>query len=75
MSTPLLTAESAEELPPLLLTVPEAARLLAIGKTALYHLIWDGQITPIRIGRSVRFTVAQLERFIADRTAHSEPEA
>ena len=43
MSTPLLTPPGAEELPPLLLTVEQAARLLAIGRTALYHLIWDGQ--------------------------------
>jgi excisionase family DNA binding protein len=74
MSTSLLTAESAGELPPLLLTVPEAGRFLAISKTALRRLIWRGEFTPVRIGRRVRFTVAQLERFITDRTAHAAPE-
>ena len=74
MSTSLLTAEGAGELPPLLLTVPAAARFLAISKTALRQLIWRGEFTPVRIGCSVRFTVVQLERFITDRTAHAAPE-
>ena len=29
-----------------------------------YHLIWDGQINPVQIGRSVRFAVAERERFL-----------
>src|SRR5262245_61584078 len=57
------------DIPPLLLTVPEAARLLAIGRSALYQLIWVKAITPVRIGRSVRFTFAELERFVAERAA------
>ncbi len=52
---------------PLLLTVPEAARLLAVGRTSLYQLIWAGELAPVRIGRSVRFTLAELERFVAER--------
>lgn len=54
---------------PLLLTVPEAARLLAVGRTSIYHLIWDGELTPVRIGRCVRLPVAELERFVNERTA------
>jgi excisionase family DNA binding protein len=56
---------------PALLTVPQAAQLLAIGRTAVYQLIWNGEITPIHIGRSVRFTVDEIERFIAVRMASS----
>lgn len=67
MGTPVLTPPGAAELPPLLLTVEQAARMLTIGRTALYHLIWAGELQPVRIGRSVRFTPAQLERFINDR--------
>lgn len=66
MSTPLLTPASTEELPPLLLTVPQAARMLAISRSAVYRLTWSGELTPIHIGRSVRFTVAELERFTAE---------
>jgi excisionase family DNA binding protein len=54
---------------PLLLTVDEAARLLAIGRTSVYQLIWDGDLTPVRIGRCVRISVAELERFVNERTA------
>lgn len=64
MSAPLLTPPGATELPPLLLTVEQAARVLSVGRTAVYHLIWDGQLQPVRIGRSVRFTLAQLEQFV-----------
>ncbi|MAT05835.1 MAG: hypothetical protein CL424_12425 [Acidimicrobiaceae bacterium] len=56
---------------PLLLTVADVAHMLAIGKTAVYHLIWNGELTPIRIGRSVRFTVTDIEDFIAQRHDHS----
>jgi len=38
----------------------------------VYQLIWNEQLTPVRIGRSVRFSIAQLEQFVADRIAESE---
>src|SRR3954447_6983760 len=49
----------------LLLTFDEAADMLGIGRTSLYRLVWAGRLTPVRIGRSVRFSVAQLEVFVA----------
>lgn len=52
---------------PLLVNVTDAARMLAIGRTAVYRLVWNGQLTPIHIGKSVRFSVAQLEAFVAER--------
>ena len=54
---------------PLLLTVPEAARLLAVGRTSLYRLIWGGELEPVHIGRSIRLSIAELERFVAERAA------
>lgn len=66
--------QSTVDLEPLLLTVEEAARLLAVGRTSVYQLIWDGQLQPVRIGRSVRFTLAQLEQFVADRTEQDRSE-
>ena len=39
---------------PLLLTVPQAAQVLAIGRTSLYDLIDKRSIGVVRIGRSVR---------------------
>lgn len=56
---------------PLLVDVPQAAAILAISRSSIYQLIWSEQLTPIRIGRSVRFSVEQLEQFVIDRIAAS----
>lgn len=51
----------------LLVDVPTAAKLLAIGKRTLWRLSDSGEIPPIKIGRAVRYAVADLEGFIARR--------
>ena len=51
----------------LLLTVREAAAVLAIGRTTLYELIADGQLKTVHIGRAVRVPVAEVEAFVARR--------
>ena len=56
---------------PLLVDVSKAAAILAISRSSIYQLIWSEQLTPIRIGRSVRFPVEQLEQFVIDRIAAS----
>lgn len=60
---------ASQQLAPLLVTVPEAARILSIGRTALYQLIWNGDLTPVHIGRSVRFPIDELHDFIERRIA------
>lgn len=50
---------------PLLLTATQAAELLSIGRTTIYQLVWSGELKPIRIGRSVRFAVDDLEAFVS----------
>jgi excisionase family DNA binding protein len=52
---------------PLLVTIPEAARLLAVGRSTLYELIGSGQLTTVHIGRSVRIAVDELEAFVSRR--------
>jgi excisionase family DNA binding protein len=49
---------------PLLLTIPEAARVLAIGRTTLYELISDGAIDTVRIGRATRISVEAVRAFV-----------
>jgi excisionase family DNA binding protein len=53
---------------PLLVTIPEAARMLAIGRSTLYELIAARQLTTIHIGRATRITVEEIQAFIARRT-------
>lgn len=45
--------------------------MLSLSRSSIYLLIDSDQLRPIRIGRSVRFTVEQLEQFVADRTLTS----
>lgn len=63
------TTNSQQPPRPLLVDVTQAATILAISRSSVYQLIWNDQLTPIRIGRSVRFSITQLERFVDDRIA------
>jgi excisionase family DNA binding protein len=48
----------------LLLTVPEAAEVLGVGRSVLYELVQAGEITSIKIGRSRRIVLASLQDFV-----------
>ena len=50
---------------PLLLTIRDAARVLAVGRTTMYELIAAGAVEVVHIGRSARVPVAALEAFVA----------
>jgi excisionase family DNA binding protein len=67
-TSPVPTRESVKDRP-LLITVAQAAELLSLSRSSIYQLIWSDQLVPIRIGRSVRFSVRQIEQFVADRLA------
>lgn len=49
---------------PVLLRIPEAAEVLAIGRSTVYELIADGRLETVHIGRSVRVTSSSIEAFI-----------
>lgn len=66
-SSQTVEVTDATSLRPLLVTSAEAARILSIGRTAVYQLIWSGELTPIHIGRSVRISVDELETFVQRR--------
>lgn len=51
--------------PPLLLTPRQAAQTLAISPRKLWDLTNSGDVPHIRIGRSVRYPAAALERWVA----------
>src|SRR5205814_1367360 len=52
---------------PLLLTIPQAASVLAVGRTTVYELIGAGDLEAVHIGRSARVPVASIELFVARR--------
>ena len=65
--TSMVTADSADHetgLRPLLVSVAQTLNLLGIGRTSLYELMASGEVVPVRIGRSVRFVLKDLEAFV-----------
>lgn len=49
----------------LLLSPEEAAEVLSIGRTRLYHLLATGALRSVQIGRSRRIPAAGLTEFVA----------
>ncbi|MGI8911249.1 MAG: helix-turn-helix domain-containing protein [Rubrobacteraceae bacterium] len=49
------------------LKVPEVAEFLQIGRSHAYDLVADGEIPSVRIGRSVRVSRKELERWLEER--------
>jgi excisionase family DNA binding protein len=47
---------------PLLVSVPEAARLLGVGKTFAWTLVHSGSVPTVRLGKRVLVPRAALER-------------
>jgi excisionase family DNA binding protein len=49
----------------MLLTITEAATVLAIGRTTVYELIGSGDLDVVHIGRSSRIPVDAIHEFVA----------
>lgn len=46
------------------LKVPEVAKVLRIARSRAYELVADGEIPAVRIGRSVRVSRKELDRWL-----------
>jgi excisionase family DNA binding protein len=55
-----------------LLTVEEAARRLSLGRTTVYALLKDGQISSVRVGRLRRIPTEALDTYTARLIAEQE---
>lgn len=53
----------------MLLTIPEAASVLALGRTTLYELIAAGELEVVHVGRAARVPVDALRQFVEERRA------
>jgi len=53
-----------EPLEPLLLTIPEAAGVLGVGRSTVYELIAGGRLETVHIGRACRVPVEGLLDFV-----------
>jgi excisionase family DNA binding protein len=54
----------------LLLTAREAAKMLSISERSLWSLTKSGQIAVVKIGSSKRYSIHDIERFIANQTQY-----
>jgi excisionase family DNA binding protein len=50
--------------PTQLVNVSEAAQFLAVSPSTLYGWVWQRRIPFVKVGRAVRFDMADLERFV-----------
>ena len=53
----------------LLLTIPEVAIRLCLGRSLVYLLVMRGEIDSIKVGRARRVPAEALERFIEEKLA------
>ena len=61
-------------MPEVLLTVDEAAKRLALGRTMVYELIGRGDLPSLKIGRARRIPASALERWVMDQVVpHLNP--
>jgi excisionase family DNA binding protein len=63
---------SAEEIPPILFTTEEVARLLGIGKCRVYDLIRQRELRSVKVGASRRISARALRDFV-ERLEVGEP--
>ncbi len=52
--------------PPILLTVEEAARAMAVGRTTVYHLLAAGSLRSVKIGRARRIPLEAVRAYVAE---------
>lgn len=49
---------------PFLVTIPDAGRLLGVGRTTMYELIGAGEVEVVHIGRAARIPVDSIEHYV-----------
>src|SRR5260370_27663319 len=58
---------------PLLLSIPDVAASLGLGRSKVYELIAQEGLPVIRFGRSVRVSAASLQKWVEQREQHPRP--
>ena len=56
----------------LLLSIPEVAHRLDLGRSLVYRLVMSGEIRSLKIGRARRIPLEALHSFIEDQTTYTE---
>jgi excisionase family DNA binding protein len=59
---------------PLLLSIPDVAASLGLGRSKVYELIAQEGLPVIRFGRAVRVSAASLQKWVEQREQHPLPQ-
>ena len=59
---------TTETLQPLLLNIPQVARMLSLSRTKVYELIETEGLPVVRFGRAVRVSLAALQQWLDQRS-------
>jgi len=73
MQTPSRRDTSMNTQTKILLTAADAAKALSISARSLWTLTHRGEIPCVRIGRSVRYSVADLQAWVASLSDKADP--
>lgn len=66
MVRPNVWLMTSEEIPPLLFTVDQVARLLGIGRHRVFDLIREGGLRSVKVGASRRVSARALSDYVAE---------
>jgi excisionase family DNA binding protein len=59
---------------PLLLSIPDVAATLGLGRSKVYELIAKEGLPVVRFGRSVRVSATSLQKWVEQREQHPLPQ-
>jgi excisionase family DNA binding protein len=66
--TPPTPSPAALVAPPQLLSIPEVARSLSIGRTKVYSLIKEEGLPSVKVGSMMRVSVVDLQKWVTEHT-------
>jgi excisionase family DNA binding protein len=49
---------------PKLMSVPEAATVIRVGRSKMWQLVWSGEVESVFVGRQRRVVMAALDQYI-----------
>ncbi len=62
------TAPAQPATPPQLLSIPEVAKTLCIGRTKVYGLIKENGLPTVKVGSMMRVSVVDLQKWVEEHT-------
>jgi excisionase family DNA binding protein len=65
----MIAAEQSGTQPPVLLTVEDAARAMAVGRTTIYQLLAARSLRSVKIGSARRIPLDAIRDYVADISA------